>query len=278
MLFELTHDYGIILPLMLGCILAVVVARRFNDRGLYRMILAYRGVILDHEAEGEVMKRGLVRDLMVRADRVLTEGATLAEIRTATLRAELGSVFVVDADGIVVGFLSGQQLAKRMLDGAIEPESTAAELMGRSLTLLYTDDTLAGAMLAFARADQDVLPVVDRGRKLSGVLRRTDMLKHYSDKVLGQQEEIVQVSTGGRPDQEVGLGRGIVLERVVVGRAWAGRSLSELELRNKAGVVVMEWRRGDEVVAIDPKRPLREGDVVALVGTRNQLLEARALW
>jgi K+/H+ antiporter YhaU regulatory subunit KhtT len=40
----------------------------------------------------------------------------------------------------------------------------------------------------------------------------------------------------------------------------------------------MEWRRGDEVVAIDPKRPLREGDVVALVGTRNQLLEARALW
>jgi CIC family chloride channel protein len=278
MLFELTHDYGIILPLMLSCILAVVVSRRFNEGGLYKMILRYRGIILDHEAEGEVMKRGLVRDLMIRCEQVLTTGATLAEVRTATLRANLSSVYVVDDEGVVVGYLNGQQLAKRMLGGEIEATSTAADLMASKLTLLYGDDTLAGAMLALARSDQDILPVVDQGRRLVGVLARSDMLKHYSDKVLGRQEEVVQVSTGGRPDQEVGLGRGIVLERVVVGRRWAGRSLAELELRRKSGVVVMEWRRGDDVVTIDPAAPLREADIVAIAGTREQILAARQLW
>ena len=36
--------------------------------------------------------------------------------------------------------------------------------MGRRVTLLYPDDTLAGAMLAFARAGQEVLPVALRHR------------------------------------------------------------------------------------------------------------------
>jgi CIC family chloride channel protein len=278
MIFELTHDYGIILPLMLSCILAVMVSRRLSDRGFYRMMLAHRGVILGHEAEGEVMKRGQVRELMLPPSRILTEGAELDEIRRATLDAELTAVFVVDAEGGVIGFLNGNQLAKRMLGGEIQPGSTAAELMGRRLTLLYPDDTLAGAMLAFARAGQEVLPVVDLERKLVGVLRRGDIMTHYSDKVLGQQQEVVQVSAGGRPDQEVGLGKGTVLERVVVGRRWAGRSLAQLELRRKTGVVVMEWRRGDRVITIDPSAPLCEGDVVAITGTRAQILEARELW
>ena len=278
MIFELTHDYGIILPLMLSCILAVMVARRLSERGFYRMILAHRGVILGHEAEGEVMKRGQVRQLMVPPSRILTEGAELDEIRRATLDAGLTSVFVVDADGGVIGFINGNQLARRMLGGEIQPGSTAAELMGRRVTLLYPEDTLAGAMLAFARAGQEVLPVVDLDRKLVGVLRRGDIMTHYSDKVLGEQQEVVQVSAGGRPDQEVGLGKGTVLERVVVGRRWAGRSLAQLELRRKTGVVVIEWRRGDRVITIDPAAPLREGDVVAITGTRAQILEARELW
>lgn len=278
MIFELTHDYGIILPLMLSCILAVVVARRFSDRGFYRMILDHRGVILGHEAEGEVMKRGHVRQLMVQPQRILTEQAELPEIRQATLDAELTAVFVVDAEGTVVGFINGNQLARRMLGGELQQGSTAGELMGRRLTLLYADDTLAGAMSAFTRAKQDVLPVVDREHKLRGVLRRGDLMSHYSDKVLGEQQEVVQVHATGRADEEVGLGKGIVLERVVVGRRWAGRSLADLELRRKTGVVVLEWRRGDRVMTIDPAAPLREGDVVAISGTRAQILEARELW
>lgn len=278
MIFELTHDYGVILPLMLSCILAVVVARRMSDRGFYRLMLAHRGIFLGAEVEGEVMKRAQVRDLMVRSARQLTEGAELEEIRQATLDAELTSVFVVDGEGGVIGFINGNQLAKRMLRGEIQAGSTAADLMGKRLTVLYPEDTLAGAMLAFARAGQEVLPVVDLERKLVGVLRRGDIMAHYSDKVLGQQQEVLQVNAGGRPDQEVGLGKGTVLERVVVGRRWAGRSLAQLQLRTKTGVVVMEWRRGDRVITIDPNAPLCEGDIVAITGTRAQILEARELW
>jgi CIC family chloride channel protein len=279
MLFELTQDYAVILPLMLGCILALLVSRRINAAGLYAMQLQARGIVLEHEAEGEVMKRGLVRELMLAPREVLTEGAELEEIRRVCVEAELGATFVIDGEGSVVGYIDGNQLARRMLHGEIQTGSVARELMGqRNLTLLYPTDTLAGAMLAFARAEQEVLPVVDGDRRLLGIIRRGDLIVHYSDKVLGEQQEVVQVTAGGRPDQELGLGKGIILERVVVGRRWAGRSLRDLDLRGRTGVQVLEWSRGESLMALDPRIPLKEGDVVALAGRRAEVLAARELW
>jgi len=281
MVFELTHDYGIILPLMLACILAVVVSRRLNEGGLYRLVGQQRGIVLQTEAEGEVMKRGFVRDLMAPAEQVLTLGAELEEIRQVSLRAKLQAIYVVNDEGHVVGYINGDQLAQRMLQGEIVAGARAEDLMGTArLTPLLPTDTLAGAMAAFSRAAREVLPVVDDEQRLVGVLRRESLLAHYTDKVLGEQQEVVQVHAGqkGTVDQEVGLGKGVVLERVVVGRRWAGKSLAELELRNKAGVVVLEWRREDELIKIDPKAPLREGDVLAIAGSRRAIMRAREIW
>ena len=67
------------------------------------------------------------------------------------------------------------------------------------------------------------------------------------------------------------------LERVTVGRNWAGRSLIELDLRGRVNVQVLEWRRDDQLLPIDPRAPLREGDVLALAGNREDLLAARWL-
>jgi CIC family chloride channel protein len=278
MLFELTHDYEVILPLMLACILSMVVSKRVYGTSFYKSVLEYRGIVLGHEAEGEVMKRGHVEDLMVVPEGVLTEGAGLDEIRRVIMGADLRSTFVVDGEGVVLGYIDGDQLARRMLAGEINAESTARDLMGHSrLTLLYASDTLAGAMLAFSRSHQALLPVVDGARRLQGVIRRADLLSHYSDKVLGEQEEIVQVHAGeGAPGLEVGLGKGLVIERVIVGRAWAGRTLAQIDLRGKTGVSVLEWTRDDQVVAVDPRKPLREGDELAVCGTREQVLALRA--
>ena len=102
----------------------------------------------------------------------------------------------------------------------------------------------------------ELLPVVDEACRLIGVLRRGDLLAHYSDKVLAQREEVVAVRAGtGRIGEEVGLGKGLILERVVVGRAWAGRSLAELALRNTTGASVLEWMRGDVTISLEGFAP-----------------------
>src|SRR5207244_2681180 len=99
----------------------------------------------------------------------------------------------------------------------------------------------------------ELLPVVDEERRLLGVLRRGDLMAHYSDKVLGEQEEAVHLHGEGAPGHEVGLGKGIILEHLVVSRRWAGRSLAALDLRGSTGITVLEWLRKDAVLPVDPK-------------------------
>lgn len=277
MIFELTRDYALILPLMLACILSVFVARRVYPYNFFKDMLRERGVVLGHEAEVEVMKRGHVSELMLRGVGTLPETADFATVRAAVLAADMRATFIVDAAGTVIGFVNGNQLARCMLTDAAGPTSTARDLMSSGMPFLHETDTLAGAILASARSGMEVLPVVDADRHLLGIVRRGDLLAHYSDKVLGQQEEAMTIHAGDQHDHEVGLGKGVILDHIVVGRRWAGRSLADLNVRGQTGVTVLEWARGESVLPIDPRAPLREADILAVAGSREQILQARRL-
>jgi CIC family chloride channel protein len=277
MIFELTRDYGIILPLMLGCILASLVSRRLGVESFDRSVLRDKGVALPDEAGGDALHRGRVRDLMQQPRRVLTRGAGLEEIRAACMAADLGCTFVVDGSGVVIGYLDGRQLARRMLAGEIEEGSIAAQLMGkRRLGLLVAEDPLASALLAFARAELETLPVVDDHGRLLGELHRGDVLAHWSDRAMARQEGTIEIATadGATPAEEVVLGPGMSTRHVVAPAAWTDRPLGALDLEGR-GLAVLEWRRGDESLALERTAPLREGDRLVLLGPREALVTLR---
>lgn len=276
MLFELTHDYGMILPLMLTCILAVVIARRVNPLSFYQMVLVHRGVVPHGEHENDTLKRVLVRELVRDPITCINEDASLDELHDLTVNSGEDTLFVLDADQAVVGYVDHAELAEALLDP--QPGTSQTEkLIKRNLSLLYPQDSVAGAMFAFARSGLDILPVVDRSHRLAGVLRLRDVLTHYSEQILTKDQEVLAVHTDDHPDQEVALGRGLILERLMIDPTWAGHTLAQLNLRGETGVSVLEWSREDHLIPIDPCRPLREGDVLAMCGTRAQLLATREL-
>lgn len=281
MVFELTHEYGLILPVMMSSILASFIASRIEPRTLYQLQLARDGVELGgpREVEAEVMRRGKVADLMIPAADPLRIDTPIEQVRQAALSRGLKTLHVVDGNGIVVGCIDVHHFVERLLDADAGEGTVARDVLEeRPPTLLYQTDSLAGAMVAFARTDRDVLPVVTSEHELCGYLRHRDLLAHYNEQVLATRREAIQVAGGaGGPDQEVGLGQGMILDRVVVGRRWAGRTLAQLALRERASVWVFEWRRGDAVLPVDPNEPLRESDVLAMVGTREALLKVRWL-
>jgi len=280
MIFELTGDYGLILPLMFACILSAFVAGRVEKDTLFDLTLRRRGSsrVLDAGDDIGLMHRGHVGDLMHRPDHMLRLSSSFEEVQRAALVEETPTLYLLDDQERVAGVIDSRTLAARALRGEIDPHATAGELVSHEQpTLLVPDDTLAGAMLAFARSGRDVLPVVDADRHLLGLIERTTLMAHYADNVLEQRDAELQIHAGSGLDHEVNLGSGVTLERVTVGRAWAGRTLIQLDLRGRVNVQVLEWRRDDQLLAIDPKVPLREGDVLALAGSREDLLAARWL-
>jgi CIC family chloride channel protein len=279
MIFELTGDYGLILPLMFACILSAFVAGRVEKDTFFDLSLRRRGSrVLDASDDVGLMYRGHVGDLMHSPDHMLRLSSSFEEVQRAALVEQTPTLYLLDEQERVVGVIDTRTLAARVLRGEVDPTANAGELVTQEQpTLLVATDTLAGAMLAFARSGRDVLPVVDADRHLLGLIERTTLMAHYAENVLEQRDADLQIHAGSGLDHEVNLGSGVTLERVTVGRAWAGRTLIELDLRGRVNVQVLEWRRGDQLVAIDPRAPLREGDVLALAGSRENLLAARWL-
>ena len=278
MIFELTGDYGLILPLMFACILSAFVAGRVERDTFFDLVLRRRGSaeLLDgHDGTG-VMYRGRVGDLMERPDHMLRVDSSFEEIQRAALVEGTPTLYLLDEYERVAGLIDSRTLAARLLRGEIDPEAEAGSLITtEEPTVLVPEDTLAGAMLAFSRSGRDVLPVVNADRQLLGLLERTVLMAHYSENVLERRDAELQLRGQGGLDHEINLGAGVTLERVVVGRAWAGRNLIELNLRGRVNVQVLEWRRKEELLSVDPRRPLREGDILALAGDRDALLAAR---
>ena len=278
MIFELTGDYGLILPLMFACILSSFVAGRVEKETLFDLILRNRGSTraLDGNDDVGVMYRGHVGDLMVRPDHMLRMSSSFAELQRAALVENTPTLYLLDEQDRVAGVIDSRTLAARVLRGEIDPDAPAGALTtDEHPTVLVPDDTLAGAMLAFARSGRDVLPVVDSDRVLLGLIERNVLMSHYSEHVLEKRDAELEIHGSAGLDHEVNLGSGVTLERVTVGRNWAGKSLADLDLRGRVSVQVLEWRRDDELLALDPRKPLREGDVLALAGNRDALLAAR---
>ena len=181
MVFEMTGDYGLIMPLMLTSVLAYVVARRLHPESIYTEWLARRGVVLTGGADAVVLARLTVGDCVNRSPTTISADAALAAVLEQTRQSRQTEFPVVDGAGHLVGMLP---LAAIRLAGEKSPEERpayAADLASRTLEPLTPDDSLLTALSRLGSRDVEYLPVVSaRNRsRLVGIVSRQDLTAAY---------------------------------------------------------------------------------------------------
>ncbi len=188
-LFEMTGDYRIILPLMLSTVVATLLAQRMESESIYTMKLSRRGIRLEHGHDIDVMQSVLVSEVMttelqpVRADMSLNE---LAE----RFRGDRRHAFpVVDETGKLYGIVSLQDL-ERTLTKENGDTLAVADIATRSLVTAYPDEPMWVALKRMGPRDLSTLPVVERSdpHRLLGVIRRRDIVKAYNVGIMRRQE------------------------------------------------------------------------------------------
>lgn len=181
MVFEMTLDYALILPLMLCSSIAFLVARRVHPESIYTEWLARRGIHLTHGADAALLARLSVAECFNRRVRLLTEDASLDEL-LAHLRESRQGVFPVVGDqnrlaGIVTAY-DLRTLADQ--EHAFEHLVVAGDLM-RAGVVIAADDSLLTAMRRFGASEASSLVVVDTeaDRRVLGIISRTDLFATY---------------------------------------------------------------------------------------------------
>ncbi len=120
--------------------------------------------------------------------------------------------------------------------------------MGAKRIIAKASDALHARLLEKTGADSVVLPEHESGIRLARSL--------VSDNILDYLELSDEYS----------------VNEMLIPRRWIGKSLSELNVRREYNASVIGIRRGDNmIISLDPGKPMREGDVLIIIGSNSAL-------
>jgi CIC family chloride channel protein len=179
-LFELTLDYDLILPLMLACVVAYYTSTAFEKRSIYSEALQRKGA--------DVFRRRLtdstVANLMKGDPLAVTETAPFSDIAANFLRNRFNYLYVVDEGRHFRGVISLHDIKSYLNDPDLAQLVIARDILREGFLTLAPGDTLATALERFSHHDGERLPVTSAndGEQLLGSLSKTDLLLALSEK------------------------------------------------------------------------------------------------
>jgi chloride channel protein, CIC family len=179
MLFEMTLDYEMVLPLMLACVTAHYTAK------VYRRGESIYHAALKGRANGDDWRLTTVAALIKPAAAVVSQTMTLKDMFEALPRRPLERAYVTDG-GELLGWLDLRELLARMRAKEVDGATTVATVM-HPVTLALTDDLSLGAALdVFLRARANALPVTggEWRNNLLGEISRQDVLLAMQDRMM----------------------------------------------------------------------------------------------
>jgi CIC family chloride channel protein len=185
LIFEMTDDYGLILPLMLVCVISYLVARRLGPESIYSAALARTGDRIVHGADRSALENLRVGDCYDRNPHVVLENAPVRQILDQIRGSRQTSFPVVNQDLELSGVLGYHDVA-RALEEELLDVVIAADLQVPALETVSPNDSLLVAMRKMNYRGVDFLPVLagHDSRRLSGLLSRADIMEAYQTRLL----------------------------------------------------------------------------------------------
>jgi len=187
MIFEMTRDYHIVLPLMLSVVFSTLLFSYLSDgESIYTLKLVRRGIHLKLGKDLRVMKKIKVADVMTKSVEVCRQNTKVGKVIEMMHNSKHNGFPVLNEKTELVGMVTLQDVREAPVEGIME--RMVSDLMSHKLITTYPDETLEEVFHKFSRYDIGHLPVVlpDNPKKLIGILTRSDVIKAYDKQLLSQ--------------------------------------------------------------------------------------------
>lgn len=275
LLFEMTNDYRIILPLMFAVFVSLIVSQRLQPDSVYGLGPARKGLRLRHGRDVDVLEALPVSEVMQPDPPVVREAEPLSravEVLTATRRQGLP---VLSAAGELVGILTVQDIDRALEGGAAQGLAVGA-VCSLDLLVAYPDESVGAALRRMSARDIGRLPVVarDQPRRLLGLLRRNEVVRAY-DTALTRRAAQRHSVHGVRLSSRVPAGIQVESFMVAAGGACAQSAVAGVAWPRDC--VLVSVRRGAETIIPHGDTILRAGDQLVVAGSADSLARVHAL-
>lgn len=190
LVFELTNDYRLILPIMLTTVVCIFVADRAEPFSIYARGLWQKGIRLHQGRDVDVMQSISAREVMRTPAPAIREEATLVDLRDRFRAAQTRSLCVIDAEGRLSGIVTLADLQRAYSADGGSADLRVGDICAREVITATPGETLGSAIQKMGAYDVMSLPVVrEHTRELAGLLGRRDVMRAYQIAILQKQKQ-----------------------------------------------------------------------------------------
>ncbi len=274
LLFEMTDDYHIVLPLMFAVTVSILVSQYFQPESVYSLGLVRDGLRLRRGRDVDVLESIKVKEVMeprpvtIRADMpLLTVSAMFDQFHTHGLP-------VVDDEGRLIGIITLQDLQHALAEDPENPQRTAGEVCRKRLVVVYPEESIKDALHKMSVHEIGRLPVVDPAHpdRLLGWINRASIIRAY-ELALARRASLEH---RGEQMRLEAITEAPVLEMTVVeGAAVAGKTVAEVPWPE--GAVLVRVQRGHQLLIPHGDTLLLPNDRLTFVAEPGAVAPLRSL-
>jgi CIC family chloride channel protein len=176
MLFEMTLDYQIILPLMFACVVADLISWKLQPNTIYTMKLARRGTYVPADMQVNILDIKTAADVMAHDVITVAPGISVEEYERSVRLTGHHGFPVLNSRGKLAGLITDHDIT--CCKGRGETGVRVKELMQKNVITAYPHDSLQSVFKSMLTHNISHVPVVDvkDSKKVLGFITKRDIL------------------------------------------------------------------------------------------------------
>jgi CIC family chloride channel protein len=178
MIFEMTQDYAVIVPLMIANLVSLFISSRLQRQPIYDALAVQDGIHLPKAKAHQRHRERQVTRIMRNATEMLSGELTAKEALERAPSSAFRTWLVTDRQGLI-GVINLTMLTHEVAEGL--EQKKLSELMELSFPHVHPDQGLDVALERMGANQLELLPVVSRAdvHKLEGIVTLRDVLDSY---------------------------------------------------------------------------------------------------
>ena len=262
--FEMSNDYLMILPLMVAGITACYFAQWLHPESIYTIKLAKRGIRFSDGRDMDIMQGVSVQEVMRTRIVSISKDQSVSELMALFQETNLLGFPVVSEGKKLWGIITLQDVHRAQAEDNFNPrEMKVADLAIEGPIAVFPDEPIWVAIQKMSPRDLARLPVISRdgSMRLVGMISRSDILRAYDVGVVRKQRgKLEEAQTTLRSSSETSFVEFVIDEEDPI----CFTSVKDLPLPQQVNLVSI--KRAGKVIIPRGRHQLEPGDILTVFG------------
>jgi len=274
--FELTNDYDIILPLMVTVVISTILSSKLSRESIYTLKLVLRNIHLKEGTASNIMESIFIKDVYTTKYDSINISDNFNEVVNKVIHGRGSKFPVINDNNELVGIILTETIKDYLFEkDTLKDLLVASDLLSPNYDKIALGDNCQSALDKMKNHDYDGLAVVEspESNKLIGMVWRKDIQGEYDKEIERRDISSSLASKISMKGEETSVHflEGYLVAEISPPESFIGHSIRELNIRAKYGVDILsiKTKKGtaESVKAIpDPNHIIAKNEFLVIAG------------